>query len=166
MGVFCDRLTLGFGCQIGQNKGRNCKKEFSFLLVSLYRAWKYKSVIVLISRLLDLIPPARHPDLLRSRLSDRAQKTRQIPEATNSFVAHICKVSTTFFTTLLTTDKICLLSYSLGLNFFPLAQLVETIYKWAFLNLHFINCYAPKNLRPFFFHVYTQKRVHDSKYTH
>jgi hypothetical protein len=62
-------------------------------------------------------------------LCDWAQKTRQIPEATNSFVAHICKVSTTFFTTLLTKDKICLLSYSLGLNFFALAYLVEIISK-------------------------------------
>ena len=39
MDVFCERLKLGstaaLDCQTGQNKGRYCKKELSFLLVSL-----------------------------------------------------------------------------------------------------------------------------------
>ena len=42
MGVFCERLKLGskgaLDCQTGQNKGRYCKKELSFLLLSLRQA--------------------------------------------------------------------------------------------------------------------------------
>ena len=39
MGVFFERLKLGstaaIDCRTGQNKGRYCEKELSFLLVSL-----------------------------------------------------------------------------------------------------------------------------------
>ena len=39
MGVFCDRLKLGYtaalNCGTGLNKGRYCKKELLFLLVLL-----------------------------------------------------------------------------------------------------------------------------------
>ena len=39
MTIFCDMLksgsTAALDCQIGQNKGRYCKKELLFLLVSL-----------------------------------------------------------------------------------------------------------------------------------
>ena len=39
MNVYCDRLKLGstaaLNCQTGQNKGRYCKKELSFLLTHL-----------------------------------------------------------------------------------------------------------------------------------
>ena len=39
MGVFCDNLklcsTAALNCRTGQNKGRYCEKELSFLLVSL-----------------------------------------------------------------------------------------------------------------------------------
>ena len=42
MAVFCDSLKLGstaaLDCRTGQNKGRYCKKEVSFLLVLLRQA--------------------------------------------------------------------------------------------------------------------------------
>ena len=49
MGVVCDRLRLGsttaLGCRTGQNKSRYCKKELSFLRISLIEQDKSKPSI-------------------------------------------------------------------------------------------------------------------------
>ena len=63
MRVFCDRLklvsTAAFDCRTGQNKGRYCKQERSFLLVSLVR-WNSQKCIFF------TLQPALHSSVVQA----------------------------------------------------------------------------------------------------